>query len=207
MIGSPKRLINNVPHEKTWTWLIKVKIKKETEPLLIARENNAIRTNQFKVRIDKTQQNSKYKFCGVRDETINHIISECSKLAQKGYKTRHDWVGKVIHWEVRMKFKFNLANKWYIHNPVAVLENDTYILLWDFDIQTYHLISPRKSDLTVIKKMENLENCRFCCPASRQNKTEIMRKNDKYLDFSREVKNRLNMKVTILPIRIGALLQ
>ena len=28
---------------------------------------------------------------------INRIISECSKLAQKEYKTRHDWVGKVIH--------------------------------------------------------------------------------------------------------------
>ena len=26
-----------------------------------------------------------------------HIISECSKLAQKEYKTRHDWVDKVIH--------------------------------------------------------------------------------------------------------------
>ena len=32
-----------------------------------------------------------------RDETI--MISECSKLAQKEYKTRHDHVGKEIHWE------------------------------------------------------------------------------------------------------------
>ena len=31
-----------------------------------------------------------------RDETINHIISECSKLAQKVYKTRHDWVGHPL---------------------------------------------------------------------------------------------------------------
>ena len=39
---------------------------------------------------------SKFRLCGDRDETINHIISECSKLAQKKYKARHDWVGKVI---------------------------------------------------------------------------------------------------------------
>ena len=32
--------------------------------------------------------------CNDRDETSNHIISERSKLAQKEYKTRHDWVGK-----------------------------------------------------------------------------------------------------------------
>ena len=60
-------------------------------------QNNAIRTNLIKVRIDKTQQNSNYRLCGARDETINYIIKECSKLAQKKYWTRHDWVGKVIH--------------------------------------------------------------------------------------------------------------
>ena len=34
-----------------------------------------------------TQQNSKYRLCSDRDKTINHIISECSKLSQE-YKTR-----------------------------------------------------------------------------------------------------------------------
>ena len=60
----------------------------------MAAQNSAIRTNHIKARIDKTQQNSKCRLCGDRDETINHIISECSKLAQKEYKARHDWVGK-----------------------------------------------------------------------------------------------------------------
>ena len=40
---------------------------------------------------------------GDRDETINHIISECSKLAPKEHKTRHNWVGKVMHWEMCKK--------------------------------------------------------------------------------------------------------
>ena len=70
---------------------------REAESLLIAAQNNAIRTNHIKARIDKTQQNSKCRLCGDRDETINHIISEFSKLAQKEYKIRHDWVGEVIH--------------------------------------------------------------------------------------------------------------
>ena len=30
--------------------------------------------------------------------------------------------------------------KWYMHNPAAVLENDSNKLLWDFDLQTDHLI-------------------------------------------------------------------
>ena len=43
-----------------------------------------------------------------RDETINPIISECSKLAQKEYKTRHDWVGKVIHREMTRNFNLTI---------------------------------------------------------------------------------------------------
>ena len=104
----------------------------------------------IKARIDKTQQNSKCRLCGDRDETTNHIISECSKLAQKEYKTRHGWVGKVIYWEMCKKFKFDHTNKWYMHNPVSVLENDTHKHLWDFDIQTDNLISARQPDLLII---------------------------------------------------------
>ena len=153
-------------HEKTWTRLRKGNFKRETESLLIAAQNNAIRTNHIKVRIDKTQQSSICRLCGDRDETINHIISECSKLAQKEYKAKHAWVGKVIHWEMCKKFKFDHTNKWYMHNPASVLENDTHKLRWDFDIQTDHLISAKRPDPIIMnKKRENLQNCRLCCPS------------------------------------------
>ena len=75
------------------------------------------------------QQNSKCRLCSDRDETINHIISECSKLVQKEYKTRHDWVGKVIHWKMCKKFKFDHTNKGYMYNLVPVLENECLIRL------------------------------------------------------------------------------
>ena len=111
LYGRFKRLINNISHDKTWTWLRKGNLKRETETLQMVAQNNAIRTNHIKTRIDKTQQNSKCRLCGDRDETINHIISECSKLPQKEFKTRHDCVGKVIHWEMCKKFQFDRTNK------------------------------------------------------------------------------------------------
>ena len=122
LYGRFKRLINNISHQKNWTWLRKGNLKGETESLLIAAQDNAIRTNHIKARIDKTQQNSKCRLCGDRDETINHIISECSKLAQKEYKAGHDWVGKVIHWEMYRKFQFDHTNKWHMYNPAPVLK-------------------------------------------------------------------------------------
>ena len=147
--GRFKRLISNISHQKTWTWIRKGNLKRETETLLRAAQDNAIRTNHIKARIDKTQENSKCRLCSDRDETINHILSE---LAQREYKARHDWVGKVIHWEMYKKFKFDHTNKWYMHNPAPVLENATHKLLWDFDIHTDHLISARRPDLIIINK-------------------------------------------------------
>ena len=38
---------------------------------------------------------------------INHIISECRKLAQKEYKTMRDWAGKVINRKLCQKLKFD----------------------------------------------------------------------------------------------------
>ena len=78
--------------EKIWAWLRKEHLKKETESLLISAQNNALRTNCIKAKIDDTQRNCEYRF---RDGMINHIVSECNKLAQKS--TKHDWVGKGIH--------------------------------------------------------------------------------------------------------------
>ena len=111
LYGCFKRLINNFSHEKTLTWLRKGYFTRETESLLRAAQNNAIRTNRIKAIRDKTQQNSKCSLCGDKNDTINHIISELSKLVQKEYKTRHYWVGKVIYWDMWKKFKFDHTKK------------------------------------------------------------------------------------------------
>ena len=124
----------------------------------------------IKSRIDKTQQNSRCWLCDGRDETISHIISEYSKLAQKEYITRHDWMGKVIYREFFKQLKFDHMNKWYMHNLASVLENETHKLQWDFKIQTDLLISARRSDITMInkEKRKKKKTCRivnFVVPA------------------------------------------
>ena len=204
LYGRFKRLIN-ISHEKTWTWLRKVNFKRETESLLIAAQNNAIRTNHIKARIDKMQENSKCRLCFDRDETINHIISECCKLVQREYKARHDWVGKVIHREMCKKFKFDHTNKWYMHNPTPGLKNATHKLLWDFNIQTGHLIPARRPDLIIINnKKRTCKIVDFAVPADHRIKLKECKKKDKYLDLARELKKLWNMQVTIMPIVIGA---
>ena len=95
-----------------------------------------------------------------------------------------------------------------MHNPLSVLENDTHKLLWDFNIQTDHLISARRPDLIIIMKKKKKKICKivdFAVPADHRIKLKEWEKRDKYLDLARELKKKLwNMKVTIIPIVIGA---
>ena len=60
LFGYFKRPISNISHEKTGTSLRKGNLNIEIESLLIAAQNNAIRTNHIKARIKKTKQNVGY---------------------------------------------------------------------------------------------------------------------------------------------------
>ena len=108
-------------------------------------------------------------------------------------------MGNVNHWELRKKFKFDNTKKCYIHNPESVQENDTYKILWDFDIQTDHLISARWQDLIIVinKKRGTCRIVDFAVPADHKVKLKESEKKDKYLDLARELK-KLHSKKIIL---------
>ena len=118
LYGRFKQLTSDISHEKALTSLRKTHLKIETESLLIVAQNIGIRTNHIKARINKTQQNSRCRLCSDRGETINHIISECSKFALKGYKTRHDWVDKMIHWELCRNWSLTIRT-----NDISITHN------------------------------------------------------------------------------------
>ena len=56
-----------------------------------------------------------------------------------------------------------------MHNPAPVLENDTHKLLWDFNIQTDHLIPARRPDLIIINNKK-----KRTCKRELVNKSEGM---------------------------------
>ena len=62
--------------------------------------------------------------CSRDDKTINRIVNECPKLAQKEYKRRHDWIGRRISSEFLGGNGIHVKSKWYKHQPKAVIKND-----------------------------------------------------------------------------------
>ena len=96
-----------------------------------------------------------------------------------------------------------------MNNQESILENWTHKILWYFEIQTDYLFSASRPDVVKFnKKKQKKQTYRiadFAVPADQRVKLEEGQKRDKYLDLARELKNLCKMKMTVIPIVIGAL--
>ena len=51
-----------------------------------------------KHRVDHTAESDRCRVCSDKGETVWHITSQCTPLAQREYKRRHDNVVRIVHW-------------------------------------------------------------------------------------------------------------
>ena len=65
--------------------------------MTVASQNQSIRTNLVKAKIDKSEKDILCMLCKKADESIDHVVSGCNKLAQKKYKRSHVKLGKIVH--------------------------------------------------------------------------------------------------------------
>ena len=56
-------------------------MKKETERLIVVVKNQSIRANLVEAKIDKSQKDTLCRLCKKADESIDHVVSDCNKLA------------------------------------------------------------------------------------------------------------------------------
>ena len=77
------RQTKEVRSDQCWAWLQNGDLKRETKSLIVAVQNQSIRTNLVKAKIDISQGDSLCGMCRKVDESIGHIVIGCSKLAQK----------------------------------------------------------------------------------------------------------------------------
>ena len=73
LYGYFKQQTDEITHKIALTWLRKENLKRKTELLLIATQNNAISTNYSR---EKLCNSSKCRLCWERDEKVNHTISK-----------------------------------------------------------------------------------------------------------------------------------
>ena len=76
-----REMPEQVDKERTWEWMRKSDLKVETEALIFAAQELALRTNVVKCSIDKTENNSPCRLCGEKNETVTHLVCGCNVLA------------------------------------------------------------------------------------------------------------------------------
>ena len=100
------------------------------------RERIALRTNAIKTGIDYQDVFPLCRLCKEKAESVTRIVISCSVLAGNQCRRRHDKLERKVHWFLCKKFEIKCEDKWFLHQPGPVLENDKCKLLWDFPIQT-----------------------------------------------------------------------
>ena len=116
-------------------------------------QDQTLAAKAYRVIILKHQGSKKCKMCDERNETVMHIFSECSKLAQTEYRKRHAKVTTIVHWQLCCKYGFEPAKHCYEHRAqVMVMETQDTKILWDFSIRTVRVIDARHPDIVLINK-------------------------------------------------------
>ena len=103
-------------------------------------------------------------------------------------------------------YNFEAGDIWYAHEPERVLENEDYKILWDFSIQTDHVIEIRRPDLVVVDQKERISKIiDFAVPGDSRIEENEKDKIETYQDFGRELQKICNVKVKIIPLVVGSL--
>lgn len=66
--------------QETWNWLETGRLKKETQRMLMATQDQALRTNDIKSKIKKQSVSSLYTLCGEREKIICYLVAESKML-------------------------------------------------------------------------------------------------------------------------------
>ena len=206
MNGQFVRHIEDKSSEETWLWMRRGTIKRETESLITAAQDQALRTNYRRARIEKDGTSPTCRMCQEANETVTHIVSGCKKLAQTDYKARHDRVATAVHWCLAKKYGFTHTNQWYEHRAEPVMENEQAKLLWDFNIYTDHVIEARRPDIVVVRK--DKKECQvidIAVPGDLRVEDKEDEKCDKYQDLCREIGRLWEVRCIVIPVVVGAL--
>jgi hypothetical protein len=189
-------------------WLKKSNIHLETEGFIFAIQDRVINTRNYKKHICGLQSIiDKCRICGTEGETIEHIISSCTVLAQSAYKKRHDIFAKIIH--MNLAVKFNLLKNTqphYSYTPESCLENDNYKLYFDRTILTDIHIKHNRPDIIILNKQQKQAYLLDIAVPNSHNITQTYNtKINKYLELSVAMRNLWCLeKISILPLIISA---
>ena len=198
---------SNISKDHSHMWLKRGKMKPETEALITAAQDQALRTHHYEKCILKTTQDDRCRLCRSQSETLDHIVSGCSVLAKHEYSERHNRVCSYLHWQICKALDVpDLRREWYKHTPKPVTTVGYNSILYDQQIHTDRTITANKPDIVVHDKAK--KQCLLIdvsVPNDGNVTVKQAEKKLKYKSLAIEIGRMWNVKTEIVPIIVGAL--
>eukprot|EP00112_Aurelia_sp_Birch-Aquarium-sp1_P019298 Seg4747.2 transcript_id=Seg4747.2/GoldUCD/mRNA.D3Y31 product="hypothetical protein" protein_id=Seg4747.2/GoldUCD/D3Y31 len=162
--------------------------------------------SRYKLKMETA--NTTCSLCKQAEETVAHLLSSCSAIAQTLYKARHDKTLRPVYHLIRATFEFDGSNygiPWYKQAlPHASIENDRAKIMWDIPMHLDKRPSSNaiRPDILIIdkeaRKISLIEGtiCAPGCVAKREKE-----KQDKYSEMRKSLE-RLNRGYEIDQINV-----
>ena len=209
------REVEEVADPRSWQWLKGGYLDKKNESYICAAQENALNT-RYRVAmltreggVGRVKQGEGYcRKCGKFVETVGHLISGCTMLAQKEYRKRHDRMGLRVYWELLVKYGFERSEKWYqeVPDPVRITSDRRYEIRWDQTIPTARKLDHNKPDVVMIDHVEKKWILiDFSVPFDGNVAKKEDEKKTNYTELARSVAAEHNVRTEIIPIVVGAL--
>ena len=93
-----------------------------------------------------------------------------------------------MHWKMCKEFGIEVKEQWYEHEPKAITEKDSVMILWDMPIHTDRTIAANRLDIVLKNKKD--KTCLLIdmtIPLNTNTSVKSMEKLTKYKDLEIEV--------------------
>ena len=189
--GKYLREVEGVADGRSWQWLRAGYLAKSTEAFLFAAQEQALRTRLRRKTIEGEDIAGECRVCGKVGESVGHLASGCSGLAQREYKRRHDRMGLRVYWELCKKYGVKCAKRWFEEVPdmVRTSEDGATEIWWDRTVETTTKMEHNRPDVVVLDRVgKRWDLVDFSVPWDRNVWRKENEKMEKYGPLAREVK-------------------
>ena len=131
MVSIAVSLKPHVDMKETYRWLKSSNLPAATEGLVVAAQDQALRTCYYEHNILHQDVSPTCLLCSVGLETVDHIVTGYSALSPMNYIDRHNQVASIIHRDI-LRFQ----SIWYRHYPDRLVAMDDITVMWDTAIPT-----------------------------------------------------------------------
>ena len=208
MHGQYRRLTEQptVNMKETYEWLKAANFPAATEGLVVAAQDQPLRTRYYEHKIQHCDVSPTCRMCSVALETVDHIVVGCSALAPTNYTDRLNQVASIIHLSVCRHFGVPEDSRWHRHHHDKLVETDNITMMWDNTIPTAKRIKAYRPDICLRNEKKNI--CLLIdisCPTDSNIGRKHAEKLAKYRDSRVEISHMWHCRTQVVPVVLGAL--